>query len=398
VVAARFVLATFFVGVPIISACGQIGCVPAFPPGASFTVRCLDAAALPTANAVSPAAFKQSTDLDDTASIQRAIDTCKIVQLGANETYRVSSTISLCDGGHQKIVGFGGSSVVKVSKDFSGTTPCSDSAGNHWKAVFANFNCGSASIADHDIELADFVLDNTANVEQARSLIAIFNRSTEHVIIRRILCNTFADCTATLHSSDTLIADSTALNSFNAGFDAWDSPRKVTVRDTTVYCNPAEASYGLLYNSTNTNNTIGGIAMDFAAIANKQFNCAPGIFIDPLTSNGLVQEVDVIDNLEDNSNLITGSNGGIAITGHVSHVTIRNAILRNMTKGQLYVGRSGVPDDTGSPDHVNIINPQFINVSNPGGSLVDLRSSSTSMVTGVFVKGGTYAKTYENNR
>jgi hypothetical protein len=398
--APRFVLATMFVGVPIISACAETDAGPTpSARGTSFAADYPNVAALQAPDIVSPAAYKQSTDPDDTASIQRAIDTCKTVQLSANETYRVSSTLYLCNGGHQKIAGFGRSTILKVSRGFSGRTACSDSAENHWNAVFANFNCGSTNIVDEDIEFADFTLDNRANIEEERSLIGIFNRSTEHVFIHGIFCNTFADCTATLHSSDTLIVDSVASNSLNAGFDAWDSPRNMTVRDTLVYCNTATASYGLLYNASNTNNTEDGVAANLMAIRNKQFNCAPGIFIDPLTTNGLVREVNVVENFEDNSNLSTGFNGGIGITGHVTQVTIRGAILRNMSRGQLYVGTSGVPNDRGIPDHVRIVNPHFTNVSNPGGSLVDIIiSNHTNTATGVVVKGGTYTSAYETKR
>jgi hypothetical protein len=365
-VTVRFILATIFVSVP-----------PLICPNADTGTSPIGSAAVPAAVAlnpgsVSPAAYKQSSDPDDTASVQRALETCKTVRLGEDITYYVSSTMYFCDGGHQKIVGTGVSTVVKPLNGFHGTTRCSDSAGTHWSAVFANFNCGADKTSDTNIELAHFSLDNSANTTEKRSLIAIFNRSTTHVYIHGILCNTFADCTATLHSSDTLVADSMAINNFNAGFDAWDSPSNMTVKNTTVYCSGTTASYGLLYNATNTNVTVDGRATRFTAIDNKQFKCFPGIFIDPLTTNGLVQGVTIIRNVEDNFNLTTASYGGIAITGHVSGVTITAAILRNMNDGQLYVGKSGVPNDAGIPDHVSIVFPRLINVRNIN-SVCDLR-------------------------
>jgi hypothetical protein len=396
--AAKLILAASFAVSLTLPAWGQTVCIRNLNERRSLPISdCRAPVLAPTTKAVSPAAYKQPTDLDDTASIQRALATCRTVQLSA-KTYHVASTMYLCDGGHQRIVGFGRSSVIQISKGFSGATTCTDSVGNHWNAVFANPNCGSSSIADTHIEYLNFTLDDTVNIGKERSLIAIFNRSTQYVHIRGILCNSFADCTATLHSADTLIDDSVAINDVNAGFDAWDSPTNMTVSKTTVYCNPAAASYGLLYNSANTNASANGTATNFRAIGNKQFKCAPGIFIDPLTTNGLVREVNIIGNVEDNSNLTTHSNGGIAITGRVSGVTIRDAILRNMKNGQLYVGKSGVPNDTGIPDNVKIIGLHFMNVSNAGHSLLDLNGSNTNSAKGVNIIGGTYAYAYETDQ
>ncbi len=340
--------------------------------------------------AAAPETFKLATDPDDTNSIQAALNTCRNVQLSSFHTYHVSKPLYLCSGGHQSVFGGGASSVVQLSSTWVGTTACADPNGSHWTIVFANPNCGGATatngggtFTDTYISFRDFRIDATLNAGAQLTGIGIFARNVQFLYVHDITCDHFADCTAFLGSSDTLVDDSLAVSSFNAGFDHWDSPFNASAVNDTVYC-AASGNYGFLYNASDTNSSHDGVAVNYYNINGKSFGCGNAIFIDPLTAGGLVQNITLIGFLADAA---AQSKGGILVTGNVQQGQIVAPVARDFTdvggNGAIYIGPSPVAG-TSKPRGLNITSPQFINVTVSSGNVAPLRvlGSPTTRVTG----------------
>lgn len=349
---------------------------------------------------VSPENYKQASDADDTASISRALATCNNVAF-SNRTYVVSHVMYLCPGGLQSLFGYGGASIIKIASTWAGNTqinpppspavPCiaaTDSA--NWNPVFANPNCGGAvgTLAgiypDKYINVSNLVLDATGFSSAASSgLIAVFFRNVQFAHVFNVVGKGFADCTAFLGSSDTLVDDSLCTTTSNAGFDHWDSPNNATLANNTVYCAPG-GIYGYLYNASDTTGAHDGIAVNYSNVNNKSYGCNTGLYIDPLTTGGLVQNINVIGFIAD---ALAGLANGVVITGHVSMGQVIAPVARDMvlssSGGAIYLGSPIAPAGwTGIPDHVNIVSPQFINVSSGVAPLRILNSANTNKVYG----------------
>jgi hypothetical protein len=383
----------------------ETSCIP--NANASGSPPFVDGCPLPAANlnklwnpggAVSPAIYRSSDDPDDTASIQKALSSCNSVVFSSNTTYTISAPLSICPGGHQKISGSGSSSVIKLVASFDVTqaTPCNAASDNaSWRAIFYNTNCGGevgnpSTYVDKYIEYSDFKIDASAVPSAKDGTIAIFNRNTQYVYIHGITCDSFADCTATLASYDTLEDSNVAFNNYNAGFDFWDSPHNVTVVNSTTHCVVSPVSAGFYFNSADTTARHNGNASNYASTSNKALECAYGLFIDPLTAAGTITGINVANLLVD---AYSGTvKYGILISGHVSGGQVVAPIIQNIADGVgIRLSRSA-HGGSYAPDHITITSPQFINMSTntAGHAPLYLLGNNTNQATNVIFNGRTY--------
>jgi hypothetical protein len=229
-------------------------------------------------NVVTPAQFKLGSDPDDTNSIIAALATCKAVELQANVIYNVSRPLR-CAGGKQQVFGHEGSVIKLVSTwDVTQHTPCSaTSDAATWKIVFYNVGCGGAvhNFVDQNIQINNFTIDASAVTGDTGALIAIFMRNARWVIVDKITCINFADCTAFLASQYTTVSYSTSRNTNNSGFDFWDSPLDATVSFNTVFCDgPRSGRYGFTFNASDTTGAHDGIGRNYQAVGNRAVGCA----------------------------------------------------------------------------------------------------------------------------
>ena len=282
---------------------------------------------------------------DNTGAFQRALDSCKDVYLPPG-TYLLAARVYLCPGGNQKVFGAGPTSVILISPNWSTRDP--------W-GVFVNAGYASPTIADADIEFADLKFD--ASAFKDGNLHAVHLRSVRDVYAHGLICVDLGDCTAFLHSENTLVADSTATGSLNAGFDHWDNPAGAEVVNTTTYC--AGSSYGILFNAS-PDGLADGVGKDFTAVANKEYGCQlAGIFVAPLTTGGQITGVNITDNLADGLN---GPGSAIAIHGNVKDGQIVDTIAQNINGGcAICIFPNGGP----APGNFTVISPVSRNVSVP---------------------------------